>query len=445
MTRGSVARVRRATLWLLLAVAFAAAAPPVALGADWLPIETVGTFSSRNPSGVTLAGNGRGDAVALWRDERGLQVAVARRGAPFAKARRVPGSSPTSPGDVAVMGAVLNEGGKALIQWVARGRVYVAGLDVDGGFGRTRAVTPASGLGRFSSAIGPRGRFAIAYTDGPSNKRLYARSAPPSGDLGPPIRIAANATAHAVWYAGTRPYVAYTQPSEEHRMLRERRIGARGRSRVIANLPKNAGIHVDTASNGVQAAVWSSGDGHGTKEPLLAAVRRPGGVFQPQQLDFRVQPQVLDVAVAPSGAALVGWAEWNEATTEDGESDTPEYWPSGRIVTAYRSPGGAFGEPRAFRPDSEPALIEFLEMDINSRGQAALTWEGTRFYGIQHRLFAAVQARGEQPHVRPLTELDEPPGRRTEGGSIAIDEQSRTAVDWTTGKRIRAMRGRFQR
>lgn len=198
---------------------------------------------------------------------------------------------------------------------------------------------------------------------------------------------------------------------------------------------------IDTASNGAQVAYWSIGNTDGPRAPLMVAVRGANGFFRnAQQLDFRVPPQEVDVAIAPNGAAHVAWGEWNESTTEDGESPTPEYSPSGRILTSYRPPKEAFGEPRAFRPDPEPAQITGLSTDVDSRGTAIMSFGANRFAGIQRRGFTAVQYEGDEPEAIPMTGFDE-------GGSgrADIDERGRTVMVGATTDRVLGRRGAFRR
>ena len=173
-----------------------------------------------------MASNDRGDAVALWRDSRGIQVAVSRRGGAFGPARTVPRSRGGLAADVD-----LNEDGRALIWWRAGDttccvRAYIVGLKVDGGFGRTRAVTPRTDYLTFDAAIGRDGRFFFTYTTGQRFRPRYARVAPPSGRLGRRITIATGeVTPRQLWYVGKRPYLAYTRASDDHRKLFERRVG----------------------------------------------------------------------------------------------------------------------------------------------------------------------------------------------------------------------------
>jgi hypothetical protein len=411
---------------------------PSAASADWLPIEEVGTIRSSNQQ-YTMVANDRGDAVAMWGDDRGVRVSVSRRGGAFGKQRMVPGSK----GGYDAR-AILNEDGRAIVHWRkfvarARQRIEVVGLKVDGGFGKPRAVTPSAEYITFRAGIGPGGRFVIVYTITPELRPIYVQVAPPSGRLGRRITLASGTIrVHDLWYLGTRPMIAWTQPSDSYSKLREREIG-RG-VRFVATLPKNSTVRMDTASNGGQVAVWTDGSTDGPKQPLLAATRRPGANFgKPQLLDTRVPPQEIDLAIAPSGAAFVAWREWNESTTEDGPAPTPEFTP-GRIVTSYRSPGGRFGALGGFRPDEEPVRVEGLGVDIASGGQALLAFSAVRF--SQARFYVADQNQSDEPKVTPMTEA-------SEGGYglAEIDERARAAVSFVVFVRneVRARRGSFAR
>lgn len=318
---------------------------------------------------------------------------MSRRGGPFGPARKVPGSE-----GAWTAGVVVNEDGRALIHWrifvgESHERVHIAGLKIDGGFGKTREVMPRVG----QVAIGPGGRFTLVYVPpGERFRGVYARMAPPSGKLGPPTKIATRPVAvRQVWYVGNQPYVAYTQESEGHGKLRERRIGVGGPSRVIANLPARSTLVLDTASNGVQAAVTT-----GTGSPLLAAVRGPGGVFKWQRLETRFAPQELDVAVARTGAATVAWGDWIEPLINDEPSPTP--WPPGEMYTAYRPAGGSFGEVRAFRPDPKPSWNTDFAVEMNSRGTSIL--------GLSKRM--VIQRKGGEPEVTRIADFFKQRGRR---------------------------------
>ena len=368
-------------------------------------------------------------------------MAVSRRGGAFGKPRVVPSSK----GGWSVQ-VILNEDGRAIVHWrefVAEFavRVHLVGLKVDGGFGKPRAVTPAHQYVGFDAAIGPGGRFTIVFAVGGAARPVYARIAPPSGRLGRRIRVATGGiTAKALWYQGNHPMIAYTQASDDHGTLREREIGS-GRTRVIANVTEDGVLVMDTASNGTQIAVWTGGDTDTAPErPLMAATRRPSGVFDnPQQLDFRLPPQEYGVAVARSGAAIVSWREWNESTTDDDPSPTPQYDP-GKVITSYRPPGGRFGATQSLRPETDNAVIEGLSADIDSTGTAVLGLSGGRFAGAQRRLYTAILDEGGDPQVTPMTDFDDLGFRFHR---VEIDERGRTAFSWIDGNDVVARRGGF--
>lgn len=411
-----------------------------AASADWLPIEKLGDIRQ---TGVehTLVANERGDAIAVWKDGRGIRVAVSRRGGAFGDAREVPGDD----GLVSGVGADLSEDGRALIYWrrfnTSKGtqRGYVAGLKVDGGFGTTRAVTPAAEYLSVDFAIGPGGRFTIVYSTGTRFRPTYARSAPPSGELGQRRKLATGAiSVRDIWYLGLHPYLAWTRGADDYSKLFERRIDPFGSARQIASLPRNGILALDTASNGTQAAVWTSGDTEGPKRPLRAAVRRAGGVFEGERIARRLPPQVLDVAVARSGAALVSWRDFNESTTEDTEPPPRQAEP-GRVVTSYRPAGGSFRAKRSFRPDTVATDIRDLGGDITSDGLAVLGFAAVRYEGIVGRPYVVVIDEGGDPDIKGLGKVRS----SVNPARVAIDRRSRAVASWVDEQRVRGMRGDF--
>jgi hypothetical protein len=427
---------------VLVSLAIALVAPASA-SAAWLPIEDVGGIKFTG-SEMTFAGNGRGDAVILWKDDRGAQVAVSRRAGAFGRARRVPGTAGQSL-DTAFE-VLLNEDGRALIHWRhfntanRTQRAYVVGLKVDGGFGKARAVTPAAEYLFFNPAVGPGGRFAFTYAVGNGEvyppKPTYSRSAPPSGRLGPRRRIATGAiTVREVWYAGTRPYIAFTRSADKDTKLFERRIDPPASARQIATVQRLGVLALETAPNGTQVALWIRDDTH-----LFAAVRRTGQAFRAQEIDNRLPPQELDVAVAPSGAALVAWQDFYESTIEDEPPPSGQEDP-GRIVMSYRAPGGSFAAPRAFRADPQPTNIFGLNADIESDGLAVLGFSAYRNAGTNGRSYVALIDEGGDPDFTPIGELGDTAG----AALVTIDERARTAATWRDERDVLAMRGDFGR
>lgn len=424
-------------LALLIALSLALLAPTSA-SAEWLPIEEVGTIQPSDQE-LRVASNDRGDSVILWRTDEGLRVSISQRGGEFGGALEVPGSKGANAADV-----ILNEDGRAIVHWrkfvaESRLRVELVGLKVDGGlFGKPRAVTPAAEYITFEPVIGPNGRFTIVYTTNQRFRPVYARVAPPSGKLGRRITLASGSIrGHELWYLGNRPMIAYTQASDTYSRLRERQIGSGG-SRVIANMPKNSTVLIDTASNGQQAAAWINGFSGDTKQPLFVATRRAGRSFgSGQVIDKRVPPQEIDIAIARSGHAILAWRQWNEPTTEDGGSATPELTP-GYIVTSYRFPGSQFNGMTAFRADESERVVEDLTADINSEGLGVLGWSGGRFQGAERRLYTARIYRSDNAEVTPMTGYANALFRIHR---VTVDERSRTAFGWIYDTTVFARRG----
>lgn len=416
---------------------------PATASADWLPIEAVGTISPSNQQ-VRIASNDRGDTVLLWGGQRdggepeGLQVSVSRRGGPFGEPMPVPGSVGGAGADVDV-----NEDGRAIVWWSefvseGRRRYKLVGLKVDGGFGKPRVVTPTDPNGTFDPVIGPGGRFAFIYTVGSRNRPVYARIAPPSGKLGRRITLATGSIRRVqLYYLGNRPMIDYLQASDDYSRIREREIG-RGGATVIGTIPKNGTVVMDTATNGMQVALWTGGNSDGPKRPLMGAVRRPGGVFGKGNLfENRVPPQEYAVAVSRTGAAIVAWREWNEPITEDVPSPTPEYEP-GNIVYSYKWEGGGFSAMGRIRPEEERTFIEDMSADIDRHGMAVLGFQAERFRGIQQRLYTANIYRGDPPALTPMTDYTD---LSFVTHRVEIDEQSRTTYGWVDGERVFARRG----
>lgn len=427
-----------ALVLLLLALALIA---PSAASAEWLPIEEVGTIRPSNQH-LRMASNDRGDTVLVWgggseeSGSEGFRVAVSRRGGPFGKPISIPGSKDGAGVDVDV-----NEDGRAIVWWAesseGRLRYKLVGLKVDGGLGKPRVVTPSTPYTTFNPVIGPGGRFAFIYTVTSRNRPVYARIAPPSGKLGRRITLTSGAIRPVqLYYLGNRPMIDYLQASDDHRGVRERQIGS-GRARVIATIPSNGTIVMDTATNGNQVALWTGGNTEGPKRDLVAAFRRAGGGFAEHTLENRIPPQEFAVAVSRSGEAIVAWREWNESTTEDDPSPTPEYSP-GNIVYSYRSSDLGFSALGRVRPEEANTHIENLSADINSDGLAMLGFQATTFAGIQRRLYTAQVYRGDPPTLTPMTDYD---NLGFVVHRVEVDERSRSAFGWVDERRVFAQRG----
>jgi hypothetical protein len=421
----------------LIALLVALLVPAVA-SADWLPVEEVGNIEESDQEFRTAA-NDRGDAIVLWRDNGGIRVSVSRRGGPFGPALSVPGSKGGVGADVDV-----NEDGRAIVWWRdfvpgSGFRIELAGLKVDGGFGKPRVVTPASEYLTFSPVIGPGGRFAFVYSTGQRLRPVYARVAPPSGRLGPRITLASGSIRPVqLYYLGNRPMIDYLQASDDYSRVRERQIGSGG-ARVLLTIPKHGIVAMDTASNGAQVALWSGGntDTPPTR-PLMAATRRPDRAFgKAETLDNRLPPQEYAVAVGRRGEALVAWRDWNESTTEDGPSPTPDLHPA-TIVYSYHWAGTGFSARGRIRVDGDNAAVENLSAAMNSDGLGVLAWNGGRFTGMDRRLYTARIYRGDDPTVDPMTGFE---SALFNLDGVEVDERSRTVFGWVHGTKVLARRG----
>jgi hypothetical protein len=415
----SSVRLPLAVLIAALAALATAAAPA---SAGWHGVEELGAAGAE-PAPPAVASNSRGDVVAAWLSAGGVDVAVARRGRAFGPARTVPESSSATDVRVAV-----NERGKAVVVWlrgtpVSGSRVHVAGLNVDRGFGRSRAVTYSSTMTLGPAAIGPGGEVAVSFH---LSGATYTRASDPRGHfhhiVGPPTH---DAVGLAVSYEGARPRLVYGRAGEGLATLYVHPISRSpsARSRVVASgLPPDPRIHVASASNGTQAAVWAPTQGDAPVS-VVAAVRRPGKRFVARAVARRPPPSDPRAAVARSGAALVGWGE-----------------PEG-VATAFRAPGRAFRDAVSHQPVPKDTGFGSLRLAVDPEGRAALAWRAAREGGTSTRIAVAQQVRGGAIQaVRALTTY----GEAAEPGDLAIDASERPAFGWRNGQQIFGIRGRVR-
>jgi hypothetical protein len=393
------------------------AVTPAAASAHWGEIERIGPERAEQPLPVVLAGNARGDAVAAWQAESDVEVAISRRGGPFAPARRVPGSR-----NGRTVAIDLNERGKAIIAWVegdltatTHGRVHVAGLHVDRGFGRSRPITSsAANRALYDVMIGPRGQSAVVYDDGQSRLGLLrARAAGPLGRFGPVRRFGDRSELVALSFRDRRFHVLYHRESRPG-TLRERAVAAGADSHVVRAEPRDGEIAVATAPNGRQAAIWRNGG------KTFAGTRAPGRHFVGRKVMDGVPGGTLDVDIAPSGAAIAAWSDRDD----DGGGTHVEPAP-GSIVTTYRPPDESFRDVRAFRPTAVPVFVMGIALAVDSKGRSVIGWEAQPQMGAVVRSYAAFQVRGGE--FRDVRRLGT--GFATYRGA-AIDARGRAHLAW---------------
>jgi hypothetical protein len=123
--------------------------------------------SGQTPSGLQIAGNGRGDEVATWKSCGSpgtctMMAAVRRRGGQFGTAQNL---GPIDPGQLPV--AAVASDGDSLVGWIASGQAYAVERTPGGSrLGARRAISSTSYASNLVLAFGP-GRTALAaWTQG---------------------------------------------------------------------------------------------------------------------------------------------------------------------------------------------------------------------------------------------------------------------------------------
>jgi hypothetical protein len=125
------------------------------------------SVSGEAASGLSVAGDPRGDQIVAWKScarsgSCTVRTAVRRGGGAFGPAQRLgaidPGQSPA---------AGLSPGGDALVGWIASGHVYAAaGRAGRGGLGPARTVSSTNYASNLALAFGGSGTALAAWTQG---------------------------------------------------------------------------------------------------------------------------------------------------------------------------------------------------------------------------------------------------------------------------------------
>jgi hypothetical protein len=126
-------------------------------------------------SGIALASDAKGDQVLVWKTCDALAVCSVRAtsraaGRRFGSPRRLgfidPGEDPA---------AAVAPNGDALVGWVGRGRVLVAGRHgARSSFGAPRALSATTAASNLTLAFGPSNQALVAWTQGVAAPRLLA-------------------------------------------------------------------------------------------------------------------------------------------------------------------------------------------------------------------------------------------------------------------------------
>jgi hypothetical protein len=432
MRRPVHADVKRLVLFALSAALLAL---PAAAVAGWRPPETLSIGSPRYVEDVTVAGNSRGDAVAAWQGRSSVAFAYAHRGGPFGGVHEIPGGHGGSAPRVAI-----DEQGNALVAWS-----YFDGTDParpsqrDDGccFGvRVNVRNAATGRFRRAQTLTPkghdlstpavairRGQVALAWTQD-ANANVYARAAPRGHRLGRAVHVHGGREALDVALLKDGPFVTYLGNGSRSVRVHEFRV-RHGRAAHKRTLSRRLSVYADasvaTNASGAQAVAVSAG--FGARSPIYAGVRAPGGRFRMRRVARGSLPSSPRVAIARSGAALVGWNLY-----------------AGKIFTASRRPGKQFGAARQFGRTHAGDLISGLQIAVDRLGRGVVGWVQSRTVssGRAHAAFRS-RAAGRALQSRDLGPAD------TMGseGKAALDEHGRARLIWRKGAAVVAGRGRF--
>jgi PKD domain len=163
--------------WLVAALALAAGAVPgTAVGAAWLPLQSISVPDSDATSRPAVALDPAQDVFAVWQRGANVDAAVRPAGGSFAVTPLSPAGTAATEPDVTADAA-----GDAIVVWVENNAVHGALRPAGGAF---------ASLGTLSSAGGERPRIAFA-SDGTAvlvyalANTWYGRARPPGGAFGP--------------------------------------------------------------------------------------------------------------------------------------------------------------------------------------------------------------------------------------------------------------------
>ena len=270
---------------------------------------------------VRLAGNARGDAALVWREDRGpggrgrVHVSVRRAGRPFGHPIRL---TQEHIRDVSV---AVGAAGEVLVAWdgVGRIRCRYQGL-VDGGFGalQTLRSQPAFSAA-IQTAIGRDGRAWVAWT------------------------------APALSEGGTHGQV-FVQAATRRRGARRRF----GRAQLLEHAPTTAtaspvSLAVDARGEAILGwALWDAGGGESGISAIRAAHARASGPPRIEDLARLVagEPSATPlVAVADDGRAIVTWSESLDPLAA-----------TARLAASVQSPDGRWGPSDVIATGPSPPI-----------------------------------------------------------------------------------------
>jgi hypothetical protein len=255
----------------------------------------------------------------------------------------------------------------------------------------------------------------LVYTQSPSGRSARTDSADPG---------ARDAGVHALAFSDGRPRVIYRRNYDDPTLVESVADASYAFGPPAVVLTDGAplqGSVITTGAGGHQAVLYVQGDIF-TDDRVFAGTRAPGNSFEVQQLgkegDEDGVAHTGAPAVAPNGVAFVGWAGPAKPATFSGSLSLP---------------GKPFAKPRAIASTSYDAGAP--DVDVNSGGTAALTWEDGR------RIRVAFQMRdGRVTGPARLANLAGVEPISIDRPAAAIDDRGRVVVLYRVGNDVVARR-----
>jgi hypothetical protein len=370
--------------------------------------------ASSTGASVYLLGNSRGDQLllhqVLGQHNRPFFAGLRPAGGAFA-----PFTPISEPVDIAQHSAVVDDSGGAVVAWTtgvqdpnpSPGRLFVATRPPGGTFGNPALLaTDATLVQLYGNARGDT--IVVWYTQGGRTRYAYR---PAGANFGqqyeldrPPVGIALDddGSAHAVFFGGS---------GSSARLETADRLpdGDFGPRQPIAGTDGARSAILAAAGDGRGLLVWTGG------HSVFAMDRVPHGSFGPR-IDLGVLPgDLVDALVRPSGAAVIRFG-----------------FDGGKV--AVRAPGGSFSGA-TYVPVPPVVGGGTSDLDLNSRGDVAMTWDDYR-----GNLRAAYRSAGSRAWSQAVTVAPAPaltPILSSRAG-LAIAGSGEATIAWeeTTGATV---------
>jgi hypothetical protein len=361
--------------------------------------------------GVAMASDRRGDRILVWATAKNVQVALARDGGPFGRAKPIRGSMAESGGlQVAIDGR-----GHAVAawQWLNRRRagdnpccVQVQAALIDHGrVGRAQVLGGGDRSEQLESvALGPDGRTVVATAPG----TVY--TATRRGSFASETIPAPLPNVLSAYFRGGRLRLICVNGSQftQATLFELVRVGpnryTQGRELVTEGV-NHTPPELATEPGGRAALVW------GQTGAVFAAIRAPGGPFRTAYLEDGSVLRVFDsVAVAPSGRALAAF----------GGTD-------GHLRLAVRRPGHLFLRARDTGRTAEPTPV----VAVGSNGWGLAVWTTPSGPFTTAGIAALVTPRGTLQALLPLGPVPSPTGVQAQH---AVVDGRGAAVAWANDR-----------